>query len=169
MRKKSASAQQEGQGGSKLRRRSFEDQSGCAPALKTVRQQRGGRRRARKEIADAHPQLMERSRGRMPEDERGPINALIEDLVKGHGAAKPRGGDRRSEKAREDQLCGAAQLNGKGGRPKKGGKENRGGASPVNGTPRRRPEECAGQGGSKERRHSFERTGEKPVRRLLRA
>jgi hypothetical protein len=47
---------------------------------------------------------------RLPESEKGPLNELIEEMVKGYGAAKPRGGDRRSERAK-DQKSGTALLN----------------------------------------------------------
>jgi len=50
------------------------------------------------------------SRDRLPEKYRTTINALIEDLTKGHGAKKPTGGDRRSEKAKENQSGGTTGL-----------------------------------------------------------
>jgi hypothetical protein len=44
--------------------------------------------------------MLEKTRDEMQQKNRAPINALIEDL-KGNGAAKPRGGDRRSENAKQ--------------------------------------------------------------------
>jgi len=55
---------------------------------------------------------LQRNRERMPEGSRSLINELIEDLVKGHGAAQPRGGDRRSKKSRENQSGSTPALNG---------------------------------------------------------
>jgi hypothetical protein len=63
---------------------------------------------------------LQKCRERMPEKERGQLNALIEELVKGYGAAKPRGGDRRSEKANGNQSVSTYGL-----------KRSKGGASPV--------------------------------------
>lgn len=52
---------------------------------------------------------LQKCRERVPESDRGPLNDLIEEMVKGYGAAKPRGGDRRSEKV--IQKLGTELLN----------------------------------------------------------
>jgi len=46
---------------------------------------------------------------RLPENERGPMDALIEDLVKGHGAAKPTG---RKKKGAEKNGGSTPAING---------------------------------------------------------
>lgn len=54
---------------------------------------------------------LQKCRERMPEGERDQLNFLIEELVKGYGAAKARGGDRRREKAKRNQSNGTVALN----------------------------------------------------------
>jgi hypothetical protein len=54
---------------------------------------------------------MQKSRERMPEEKRGLVNALIEELIKGFGAARPAG----RPKKRQDKIGAVPhQLNGKG-------------------------------------------------------
>jgi hypothetical protein len=65
---------------------------------------------------------LEKCRMRVPQGDRGPLNDLIEELVKGYGAVKPRGGDRRSGKIK-NQSVSTYGLNGS--------KRSKGGASPA--------------------------------------
>jgi hypothetical protein len=55
---------------------------------------------------------LERSRDRQAEEDRAGINALIEDLVKGNGASKGKGG--RPKKGNSENLSSTAHVNGRG-------------------------------------------------------